>query len=441
MSQVQSTSQSFADRAHGAWLGLAVGDALGTTLEFSRRDSEPHHTEMIGGGPFRLAPGVWTDDTSMALCLADTLLATGEADPRDLVTRFISWWRSGEYSVTGSCFDIGNTTRAALERFERTGDPLAGDTSAQAAGNGSLMRLAPVALFYSGDRAAAGRAARLQSQTTHAAGEFLVACEAFAHLLVDAFAGKPKAKLLDDASSEARGQVAEILAGGWRGKPRAAISSSGYVLHTLEAALWAVDQASSFEEALVLAVNLGDDADTVGAVTGQLAGAIWGASAIPARWIDRLAWRDRLEVTGQALLQKGAAAQGLPAFLRPNDGPSDAPAWLDRVAQGDWEEIPADLSYDASVVFAHMLNGYEMAERLGLGHASQVAHAASDRYRETGTWPGSAVELWITLFFQHRADRFTVMLAAPEPQPHLNALCKALRRALVTGNVWPKVSA
>lgn len=440
MSQIQPPSESFADRARGAWLGLAVGDALGTTLEFSRRDSEPHHTEMTGGGPFRLAPGVWTDDTSMALCLADTLLATGEPDPRDLITRFISWWRGGDYSVTGSCFDIGNTTRAALERFERTDDPLAGDTSAHAAGNGSLMRLAPVALFYSGDRSAAGRAARLQSQTTHAAEECLDACEAFAHLLVDAFAGKPKAELFDDASSEASGQVAEILAGSWRAKSRAAISSSGYVLHTLEAALWAVDQASSFEEALVLAVNLGDDADTVGAVTGQLAGAIWGASAIPARWIDRLAWRDRLEMTGRALLQKGAAAQGLPSFLRPNEGPPDAPAWLDRVPQGDWEEIPADLSYDASVVFAHMLNGYEMAERLGLGHASQVAHAATDRYRETGTWSGSAVELWITLFFQHRADRFTVMLATPEPQPRLDALCQALRQALVTGNVWPRAS-
>ncbi len=142
MSQDLSPAESFADRALGAWLGLAVGDALGTTLEFSRRDSEPHHTEMIGGGPFRLQPGVWTDDTSMALCLADTLLATGEVDPRDLITRFISWWRDGEYSVTGSCFDIGNTTRAALERFERTGGPLAGNAAAPAAGNGSLMRLA-----------------------------------------------------------------------------------------------------------------------------------------------------------------------------------------------------------------------------------------------------------------------------------------------------------
>lgn len=440
MNQIPSSPLSIADRAQGAWLGLAVGDALGTTLEFSRRDAEPHHTEMTGGGPFRLQPGVWTDDTSMALCLADTLLATGEVDPRDLITRFIGWWRNGEYSVTGSCFDIGNTTRAALERFERTGDPLAGDTAVPAAGNGSLMRLAPVALFYCDDREVAGAAARLQSQTTHAADECLDACEAFAHLLVDAFAGKPKAELLNAAPPRATGQVAEILAGSWRAKPRAAISSSGYVIHTLEAALWAVGQASSFEEALVLAVNLGDDADTVGAVTGQLAGAIWGASAIPSRWIERLAWRDQLVGTGKALLRKGAAAQGLTAYLRPHDGPPDAPDWLDRVAHGAWDAIPADLAYDDSVVFAHMLNGYVMAERLGFGHASEVAHAAFARHREAGAWSGSAVELWITLFFQHRADRFTAMLAAPEPQPHLDALCQTLRRQLMAGDIWPGAS-
>lgn len=440
MSQVQPSTESFADRALGAWIGLAVGDALGTTLEFSRRDSAPHHTEMIGGGPFRLEPGVWTDDTSMALCLADTLLATGEVDPRDLITRFISWWRDGRYSATGSCFDIGNTTRAALERFERTGDALAGDTAAPSAGNGSLMRLAPVALFYCDDREAAGRAARLQSQTTHAAVECLDACEAFAHLLVDALTGKSKAQLLDAAPTRATGRVAEILAGSWRAKPRAAISSSGYVIHTLEAALWAVGQASNFEEALILAVNLGDDADTVGAVTGQLAGAVWGARAIPARWIERLAWCDRLEEMGQALLWKGAAAQGLTAFLRPHDGPPDAPDWLNQVERGAWDAIPNDLGYDDSVVFAHMLNGYVMAERLGLGHASEIAHAAFARYRKAGAWSGSAVELWITLFFQHRADRFTVMLAAPEPQPHLDALCQTLRRQLIAGEIWPGAS-
>ena len=104
-------------RATGALLGLAVGDALGTTLEFRPRDSYPHIEDMVGGGPFRLEPGQWTDDTSMALCLADSLLADGGLDQRDLMARFVRWWQCGERSATGRCFDIGNTTRAALQRF------------------------------------------------------------------------------------------------------------------------------------------------------------------------------------------------------------------------------------------------------------------------------------------------------------------------------------
>lgn len=441
MSQSQPASESFADRARGALLGLAIGDALGTTLEFTRRDSTPRHTEMTGGGPFRLKPGVWTDDTSMALCLAETLLATGAVEPHDLMGRFIGWWRRGDNSVTGSCFDIGNTTRAALERFERTDNPLAGDPAAAAAGNGSLMRLAPVALFYCDDRAAAGRAARLQSHTTHAAPECLDACEAFAQLLVDAFQGATKEAVLGGQITGFSGQVGDIMAGSWRGKPRDGISSSGYVVHTLEAALWAVSQASSFEEAIILAVNLGDDADTVGAVTGQLAGALWGANAIPSRWLELLAWKDRLDATAQALLEQGATARGLPAFLRPHDGPADASTWLDEVAQGRWEAIPEDLAYDDSVGFAHLLNGYEMAQRLGFEHASQVAHAAQAGFADTGVWSGSAVELWITLFFQHRADRFTMMLDVPEPQPHLDELCRAVRQRLLAGPIWPEGAA
>ena len=149
----------------------------------------------------------------------------------------------------------------------------------------------------------------------------------------------------------------DILAGGWRGKPRGAIRSSGYVIHTLEAALWCVDQASSFEEALILAVNLADDADTVGAVTGQLAGAVWGLSGIPDRWLAPLAWRTRLLDTAQALLVGGAARRGLPAFLRPNIGHSPEDAWIDKVLEGRWAAIPADLDYDESCELAHLLQG------------------------------------------------------------------------------------
>src|SRR5262249_970664 len=164
------------DRAIGTMLGLAIGDAIGTTLEFSVRDARQPVTDMVGGGPFRLKPGEWTDDTAMALCLADSLLARNHLDQRDLMQRFCRWWRSGENSCTGTCFDIGNATRKALIRFERTGDPVSGSTDPQSAGNGSLMRLAPAAIRHHADLASAIEVARGQSVTTHAAAASVDAC-------------------------------------------------------------------------------------------------------------------------------------------------------------------------------------------------------------------------------------------------------------------------
>jgi ADP-ribosyl-[dinitrogen reductase] hydrolase len=141
------------DRGLGALLGLAVGDAIGTTLEFAARVSYQPVTDMTGGGPFKLKPGEWTDDTAMALALADSLIANpslDDANPSlddaDLMRRFVEWWDHGTYSCTGFCFDIGNTTKDALNRWKRSGDPIAGSTAPESAGNGSLVRLAPVAL-------------------------------------------------------------------------------------------------------------------------------------------------------------------------------------------------------------------------------------------------------------------------------------------------------
>jgi ADP-ribosyl-[dinitrogen reductase] hydrolase len=292
------------DRARGGLLGLAVGDALGATLEFTRRDSRPHHTEMTGGGPHALAPGQWTDDTSMALALAESLLACDGLDARDLMTRFLAWFENGAYSCTGECFDIGLTTADALHRFAATGDPWAGSTSETAAGNGSLMRLAPAALFALRDEADAARLARDQSRTTHGSPQAVESCEVFALMLRDAVLGGGKEAALRPRSWPGHKAVADVAAGGWRKKERSEISSSGYVIHTLEAALWCVGRSETFEEALVLAVNLGDDADTVGAVTGQLAGAIWGAKAIPERWLALLAWRERIEELADRLCRE-----------------------------------------------------------------------------------------------------------------------------------------
>lgn len=303
----QRSADACRDRARGALLGLAVGDAIGTTLEFSRRDSS-HVVDMVGGGPFRLQPGQWTDDTAMALALADSLAADPALDAADLMRRFVAWWQHGDYSCTGTCFDIGVTTRQALARFERDGDPYAGSTDPMSAGNGSLMRLAPVAIRHGHDREALADVAARQSRTTHAAPEAVAACIAYADLLADAMAGMAKPALLTRPHSSTAPGIEAILAGSWRGKRRGDIRSSGYVAHSLEAALWCVGRTSSFASAVLLAANLGDDADTTAAITGQLAGALYGASGIPSAWLERLAWHDRLVAAADALIPAGSGA-------------------------------------------------------------------------------------------------------------------------------------
>lgn len=284
-------------------MGLAVGDAVGTTLEFRQRDTYPPLTDMIGGGPFHLTPGVWTDDTSMALALADSLVVCGKLEPGDLMRRFVAWWRHGEYSPTGTCFDIGVTTRTALGRFERNGDPIAGDTNQHSAGNGSLMRLAPIAIWGVGAGVAKTRAAaRLQSATTHGAPQCLDACEAYALVLRAAIIGAPFCDAVEAGKGTGADPVATIISGGWRHKAREEIHSSGYVAHSLEAAIWCVDQTASFRDAVLLAANLGDDADTTAAIAGQLAGALYGAGGIPEEWRARLAWGPLIADTALALL-------------------------------------------------------------------------------------------------------------------------------------------
>ena len=285
------------DRYHGALLGLAVGDALGTTLEFRAKGSFEPIDEMVGGGPFGLAPGEWTDDTSMALCLAESLVERG-FDPCDQMTRYVRWWREGYWSSNGRCFDIGNTVASALRRFEETGDPMAGSTDRQSAGNGSLMRLAPIPLRYAQDPAEAVRLAGESSRTTHGAAEAVDACRYFVELIVGALQGSSKEELLagvrpvsDPTLAPA---VAAIASGSYKAKTANDIRASGYVVHTLEAALWAFHNSDSFRDGALLAVNLGEDADTTGAVFGQLAGAYYGLEGIPRAWRDKIVRRDEI---------------------------------------------------------------------------------------------------------------------------------------------------
>ena len=184
------------DRFRGCLLGLAAGDALGTTLEFKPPGTFEPIDDMAGDGPFNLQPGQWTDDTSMALCLATSLIEQGGFDATDQMQRYVRWWREGYLSSTGRCFDIGTTVRGALSRFERDGNPYAGSTDPNSAGNGSLMRLAPVPMYFLADLEDVVGMAADSSETTHGAREAVDACRYFAALLFDALRGDDKETFL-----------------------------------------------------------------------------------------------------------------------------------------------------------------------------------------------------------------------------------------------------
>ena len=281
------------DRYRGCLLGLAAGDALGTTLEFRAPGTFRPIEDMTGGGPFGLNPGQWTDDTSMALCLAASLIESGGFDALDQMRRYVRWRDEGYMSSTGFYFDIGNTVSDALRRFRATSDPYSGATDRRSAGNGSLMRLAPVPMFYAADAETAIARCADSSRTTHAADEAGDACRYFGGLLVGALNGADKRTLLSDGYSpvdglwqrtEPAGGVAAVAYGSFKVLQPPDIEGTGYVVKSMEAALWAFHNSRGFREGALMAANLGDDADTTAAIYGQLAGAHYGASGIPEEW-------------------------------------------------------------------------------------------------------------------------------------------------------------
>jgi ADP-ribosyl-[dinitrogen reductase] hydrolase len=284
------------DRYRGAMVGLAVGDALGMPLEFAPRDQR-YVDDMVAGGPFNLEEGQWTDDASMACCLAYSLITCHGFDPKHQMDCYTYWYRYGVYSSTEKCFDIGNTVKAALDRYLATGDHYAGSTDPGTAGNGSLMRLVPVVLFYFHDFENAIHFAEMSSRTTHQATEAIDACRYFAALLFGALKGDDKAVLLSERYTPIPGywdrfplapKIDAIARGAYKTKERKEIASTPYVVHTLEAALWAFHRHASFRAGALEAVNLAGDSDTIGAVFGQIAGAYYAETSIPSRWISKL---------------------------------------------------------------------------------------------------------------------------------------------------------
>lgn len=307
------------ERYRGALLGLAAGDALGAAVEFMPPGSFEPLTGMVGGGPHGLEAGYWTDDTSMALCLAESLVEKEGFDPVDQMERYVRWYREGHLSSTGHCFDIGNTTREALESFEWSSGsyPYLGSADPGKAGNGSIMRLAPVPLFHAQNPAEAVERSADSSRTTHGAENAVDACRYLGALISGAAVGADKEELLSEHFGPSPGyweknplapEIDEVASGSFRRKEPPEIKGSGYVVRSLEAALWAFHKSDSFEEGCLLAANLGDDADTTAAVYGQLAGAFHGEGGIPEPWLAKLVYRSLITDLAERLFDRRPGA-------------------------------------------------------------------------------------------------------------------------------------
>jgi len=301
---MQEIEKKRKDKALGSFFGLVVGDALGAAVEFKKRGTFKKVKDMRAGGPHGLDAGYWTDDTSMALCLAESLTEKG-FELQDQLDRYLKWYREGYLSSTGSCFDIGANTARSLEYYEEKNKvPPRRD---RAAGNGSLMRLTPVPIYFRDDFAEAVKYSGKSSLTTHNNQMAVDSCRYFGGLLQQFINSRLemkafKIKVIKDTTVDLKldQRVIKAVKGAFN-KNRDQIKSNGFVINTLEASLWSFITSDSFAEAVLKAANLGDDADTTAAVTGQLAGAYYGYEAIPDHWLTKLADYDLLKEKAEKL--------------------------------------------------------------------------------------------------------------------------------------------
>jgi ADP-ribosylglycohydrolase len=316
-------------RVVGALIGLAAGDALGVPVEFeprSSRDADPIRG-MRGGGTWKLEPGTWSDDASLALCLAESIAERG-FDPEDSGRRSLAWMDEGLWTARGSAFDVGGATRRALGRI-RSGLPsvLAGGRGENDNGNGSLMRILPASAWLCLlPESARFRGIAAFSAVTHGHQRSILAC--WLHCLVSgrlmrgdrpreayAAAMEEARSLIDSLPAAARaeaGAYGRVLDGSLPSLPSSAVRGSGYVVHCLEAALWCLATTDSFASCVLAAVNLGEDADTTGAVAGGLAGLAYGQAAIPPEWMTALARQGDIAELAGRLASLVAAPAPLP---------------------------------------------------------------------------------------------------------------------------------
>lgn len=301
-------------------LGVAVGDALGVPVEFKSRTELAVFpvTEMTGYGSHNQPPGTWSDDSSMTFCLAEEL--TKGYDLYAIGQSFRNWYFKGHWTAHGTAFDIGNTTYDALERLSIQGmaPDLAGGFSEFDNGNGSLMRILPLA-FYTINLPLEERFARAKevSSITHAHFRSVMSCFLyleFAHALMKGARPKEAHRTLiktageffknKDYDHKEIARFDRVLDSQFAKVSKSSIRGSGYVLHSLEASIWCLLNTADYKGAVLEAVNLGEDTDTTGAITGGLAGLFYGYEGIPEDWLNTLARKDDISDLADRLSQK-----------------------------------------------------------------------------------------------------------------------------------------
>jgi len=306
------------DRVRGLLLAMAAGDALGQSARGLRAADQPPPEDFAGNAARALPPGAWSDKAAMALCLAESLVRSRGVDAADQVRRYQSWQRSGHWSSTGACIGISAVTARALAAAQWSGNPYSGSHDPASASAEPLARIGPVAAWHRADVRAALEAAAGSVRVTHQAPLVLDAARYLAALLVGALAGAGKEALLAPMYSPEPGlwdavtlrpRIRAVAEGGWRGhRPRLLVPHDQEPAAALEAVLWSFATGHDLRQCLQAAAGLGGEADTVAAITGQLAGAHYGGAALPAAWRARLARGDEIAALADALFQSAPAA-------------------------------------------------------------------------------------------------------------------------------------
>ncbi len=300
---MELNKQQLIEKYQGSMLGLAIGDVLGVPIEFKYPGSFEPVSDFIDSDRFGLGYGCWSDDTAMSLCLANSLIENNGFNPVDQVEKYKQWLNTGYCSSTGKAIGVGQTILRALACHRNENGPYTILQLSEADGNGSLMRLAPVPLYYRGDPGQAIEKAKLSSKITHNSDISGDACRYYTGLIIGALNGVSKEELLADLycpipdywqNNQLVSEIHDVAIGSFRRNHPPIIQGSGYVVKSLEAALWAFYNSESFEEGVLKAVNLGDDADTTGAIFGQLAGAYYGINGIPEKWVNNVAKSDEI---------------------------------------------------------------------------------------------------------------------------------------------------